>query len=54
MISSIFPSLLTLIAFLKNKVGYRTKKLNIFSKDDVIKFLNEADDEHFLIHKIHP
>lgn len=43
----------TLIAFLKRKnVGYKPKKASVFTKDEMCKFLIEAPDELFLIHKV--
>ncbi|XP_022902994.2 uncharacterized protein [Onthophagus taurus] len=43
----------TLIAFLKRKnVGYKPKKASVFTKDEMFKFLIEALDELFLIHKV--
>ncbi|XP_031342039.1 uncharacterized protein LOC116169963 [Photinus pyralis] len=43
----------TLIAYLKRKnVGHRPKKAQVFTKNDMVKFLNEAPDEIFLIHKV--
>lgn len=44
---------LTLIAFLKKKnVGYRPKKASVFSKEEFARFLLEAPDEKFLVHKV--
>lgn len=43
----------TLINFLKKtNVGYRPKKANVFTKTDFTKFLLEAPDERFLVHKV--
>lgn len=43
----------TLIAYLKRKnVGYRPKKASIFTREQFEKFLMEAPDEEFLIHKV--
>lgn len=42
-----------LITFLKRKAeGYRPKKSKILTKQDVIKFLQEADDKKFLLTKV--
>ncbi len=43
----------TLIGFLKRKnVGYRPKKANVFTRDDFHRFLTEAPDDEYLIHKV--
>lgn len=43
-----------LIAFLKRKSdGYKPKKSKVLTRDDVTKFLHEADDEYLLI-KVNP
>lgn len=42
-----------LIAFLKRKnVGHKAKKASVFKKQEMEKFLTEAPDENFLIHKV--
>lgn len=42
-----------LIAFLKRKnVGHKTKKASVFTKEDMTKFLMEAPNDIYLIHKV--
>ncbi|KAL1489038.1 hypothetical protein ABEB36_013983 [Hypothenemus hampei] len=42
-----------LIAFLKQKgVGYQPKKSKILTKEEILKFLQEAPDEEFLMMKV--
>ncbi|KAF2898575.1 hypothetical protein ILUMI_07603 [Ignelater luminosus] len=42
-----------LIAYLKNKsVGYKPRKSKTFSREEVYKFLEDAPDKHFLMHKV--
>ncbi|KAB0804532.1 hypothetical protein PPYR_01502 [Photinus pyralis] len=42
-----------LIAYLKNKsVGHKPKKSRTFSRDEMYKFLHNAPDEQFLMHKV--
>ncbi|KAF2904231.1 hypothetical protein ILUMI_01943 [Ignelater luminosus] len=42
-----------LIAYLKNKsVGYKPRKSKTFSREKVYKFLEDAPDKHFLMHKV--
>ncbi|KAJ8915671.1 hypothetical protein NQ315_000603 [Exocentrus adspersus] len=42
-----------LIAFLKKKnVGYQPKKASVFTVEEIIKFLLEAPDDKFLVHKV--
>lgn len=42
-----------LVAFLKRKSeGYRAKKSRIFTKEDIAKFLLDADDKQFLMIKV--
>lgn len=42
-----------LIAFLKKKMkGYRSKKSEVFTTDQVNKFLNEASDNEYLLEKV--
>lgn len=42
-----------LIAFLKRKAdGYKPKKSKVFSKEEIARFLKEADDETFLLSKV--
>lgn len=41
------------IQLLKRKsVGYKPKKSNVFSQEEVIKFLLDADDLQYLVHKV--
>lgn len=42
-----------LVPFIKNKnVGYRGKKSKVLSRDDINKFIQEADDETNLLYKV--
>lgn len=42
-----------LVPFLKKKsVGYRSKKSKVLTRDDVQRFLVEADDENYLLIKV--
>lgn len=42
-----------LTAYLKKKcVGYKSKKSQVFSKDNISKFLNEAPDDVYLCKKV--
>lgn len=42
-----------LLAFLKRKSeGYKPKKSDIFAKEDIHRFLREADDDKFLLQKV--
>ncbi|XP_063922982.1 uncharacterized protein LOC135137290 [Zophobas morio] len=42
-----------LVSFLKKKsVGYRAKKSKVLTRDDVQRFLGEADDENYLLMKV--
>ncbi|RZB39712.1 hypothetical protein BDFB_013718 [Asbolus verrucosus] len=38
--------------FLKESVGYKPKKAQVFSRHEVTKFMSEAPDEKFLIMKV--
>ncbi|EFA03051.1 hypothetical protein TcasGA2_TC010899 [Tribolium castaneum] len=45
-----FPKL---VPYLKSKsVGYRSKKSQILDKEDISKFINEADDKIYLLMKV--
>lgn len=40
-------------AFLKRKrKGYKPKKSQVFNRDDIVKFLNNASDQEYLLHKV--
>ncbi|KAJ8914785.1 hypothetical protein NQ315_014526 [Exocentrus adspersus] len=42
-----------LIAYLKNKsTGYKPKKSKTFSREEIYKFLLQAPDDHYLMHKV--
>ncbi|KAJ8970127.1 hypothetical protein NQ317_001998 [Molorchus minor] len=41
-----------LIAYLKNKsVGYKSMKSRTFAREEIYKFLLQATDDHYLMHK---
>ncbi|XP_050517936.1 uncharacterized protein LOC126892445 [Diabrotica virgifera virgifera] len=54
MIKSRKPRILSYFAFLLKvrNVGYRPKKASIFTREQFEKFLMEAPDEEFLVHKV--
>lgn len=46
---------MNLISFLKRKSdGYRPKKSKIFTKEEIFRFLKDADDENYLATKVSP